>query len=194
MNGRILVGDHNGVYVIRFEGDVRVTLCGSFDHYIEVMLRDRSFKSVIVDLSDAIAIDSTSLGVLAKLSLAVQAHRNRLPTLVCQQPDILRILDNMGFDDVFAIVDENFESTQNLAELPVPTDMLEDDMRSRVIDAHRVLMDMNEQNRETFQDLVSALEAEEAKSLQRRTASYREIRYLSSRAACFARMKSPWET
>ncbi len=171
MSGRILVGDHDGVYVIRFEGDVRVTLCGSFDHYIEVMLRDGAFRSVIVDLSDAVAIDSTSLGVLAKLSLAVQANCGRLPTLVCNQPDILRILDNMGFDDVFAIVDENFESEQNLAELPVATDMLEDEMRARVIEAHRVLMDMNEKNRETFQDLVSALEAEEASSLQQRNAS-----------------------
>ena len=77
----------------------------------------------------------------------------------------------MGFDDVFAIVDENFESSQNLAELPVATDMLEDEMRARVIEAHRVLMDMNERNRETFQDLVSALEAEEASSLQHRNVS-----------------------
>ncbi len=171
MSGRILVGDHDGVYVIRFEGDVRVTLCGSFDHYIDVMLRDGDFRSVIVDLSDAVAIDSTSLGVLAKLSLAVQANCARLPTLVCNQADILRILDNMGFDDVFAIVDENFESEQNLAELPVATDMLEDDMRVRVIEAHRTLMDMNEKNRETFQDLVSALEDEEASSPPRRNAS-----------------------
>lgn len=170
MNGRILVGDHNGVYVIRFEGDVRVTLCGSFDHYLEVMLQDVEFRSVIVDLSSAQAIDSTSLGVLAKLSLGVQASCARLPTLVCNQVDILRILDNMGFDDVFAIVDENFESEQNLAELPVPTDMLEEDMRKRVIEAHRILMSMNEKNRETFQDLVDALEAENTGTARRHNA------------------------
>ena len=98
MSGRILVGDHAGVYVIRFEGDVRVTLCGSFDHYLDVMLQDPGFVSVLVDLSDAIAIDSTSLGVLAKLSLGVQDSKARLPTLVCNVPDILRILFNMGFE------------------------------------------------------------------------------------------------
>ena len=86
MSGRILVGDHAGVYVIRFEGDVRVTLCGSFDHYLDVMLQDPGFVSVLVDLSDAIAIDSTSLGVLAKLSLGVQDSKARLPTLVCNVP------------------------------------------------------------------------------------------------------------
>jgi len=171
MSGRILVGDHDGVYVIRFEGDVRVTLCGSFDHYLEVMLRDPNFVSVLVDLSDAIAVDSTSLGVLAKLSIGVQESKNRLPTLVCDAPDILRILINMGFDDVFAIVDDNYDSQQNLAELPVSTDIGEKEMRERVIEAHKMLMSMNEHNKKTFKDLVSALEAEGDVQPPRKTGS-----------------------
>jgi anti-anti-sigma factor len=160
MSGRILVGDHDGIYVIRFEGDVRVTLCGSFDHYLDVMLADENFVSVLVDLSDAVAIDSTSLGVLAKLSLGVQRRNNRVPTLICNAPDILRILLNMGFDDVFAIVNDDYAAEQSLAELPVSSDLSEDEMRERVIEAHKVLMSMNAQNAETFKDLVSALEAE----------------------------------
>jgi hypothetical protein len=31
-------------------------------------------------------------------------------------------------------------------------------VRQRVLDAHRTLMDLNEQNRESFRDLVTALE------------------------------------
>ena len=30
--GQILVADHQGVYVIKMVGDVRLTLCVSFDH------------------------------------------------------------------------------------------------------------------------------------------------------------------
>lgn len=171
MSGRILVGDHDGVYVIRFEGDVRVTLCGSFDHYLDVMLKDPQFVSVLVDLSDAIAIDSTSLGVIARLSIGVQQSKQRLPTLVCSAPDILRILLNMGFDDVFVIVDENFNTDQNLAELPLTSDIGEDEMRARVIAAHKVLMGMNEKNERTFRDLVSALETEGQAHPPRRTGS-----------------------
>lgn len=161
MSGRILVGDHGGVYVLRFEGDVRVTLSGSFDHYMQKMLVDGSLESVLVDLTDAVAIDSTSLGVLAKLSIQLQKERARLPTLVCQSPDILRVLNNMGFDDVFAIVDENFHRDQNLAELPMANDMSEETLRGRVIEAHKVLMAMNTQNEKTFKDLVEALETEQ---------------------------------
>ncbi len=160
MNGRILVGDHNGVYMIRFEGDVRVTLSGSFDHYLDAILKDKNLVSVLVDLSQAVAIDSTSLGVLAKLSIAVQKGRGKLPTLVCSAPDILRILHNMGFDDIFAIVDDGYETTQNLAELPLATDLDQDDLRKQVIEAHKTLMAMNQHNHDTFRDLVTALEAE----------------------------------
>ena len=160
MNGKIQVGNHEGVYVICLQGDVRVTISGSFDHYIEAMLSDSRFSSVLVDLSQASAIDSTSLGVLAKLSLAVQGRYAKLPTLLCSNPDILRVLANMGYDDVYAIVDEQYHSAQNLADLPMSTDMDEDLMRERVIDAHRTLMAMNETNANTFKDLVAALEAE----------------------------------
>jgi anti-anti-sigma factor len=160
VNGKILVGDHDGVYVIRFEGDVRVTLCGSFDHYLEQMLHNPGFESVLVDLSGAVGIDSTSLGVLAKLSLGVQEVKGKLPTLVCTSPDIRRILLNMGFDDVFAIVDEDYDTDRSLGELAISNDMAIDEMRERVIEAHRVLMSLNDENEAAFKDLVTALEAE----------------------------------
>ena len=163
MSGKIQVGDHDGVYVLRLAGDVRVTLSGSFDHYMDRMLADGELEMVLVDLSAAVAIDSTSLGVLAKLSLQIQEKRGRLPTLVCDSPDILRVLNNMGFDDVFAIVDQHFETEQNLAELPMPNDMSEATLRERVIDAHKVLMSMNDQNANTFKDLVDALESEQSR-------------------------------
>ena len=96
MTGKILVGEYDGVHVIRFEGDVRVTLTGSFDRYAEAMLADQTFAAALVDLSNAEAIDSTSLGVLAKLSISVTQAQFERPTLVCSNPDILRVLNNMG--------------------------------------------------------------------------------------------------
>ncbi|MEQ8689761.1 MAG: STAS domain-containing protein [Pseudomonadales bacterium] len=160
MSGRILVGDHDGVYVIRFVGDVRVTLSGAFDHYLEAMLHDPQFSSVLVDLDDAVAIDSTSLGGLAKLSISVQERHGKLPTLMCHSADILRVLSNMGFDDIFAIVDGAFSEGPHLAELPIPHDMSQSDMREKVIEAHKVLMSLNDTNQAAFKDLVRALEQE----------------------------------
>jgi anti-anti-sigma factor len=168
--GRILVGCQDGVYVILFEGDVRLTLYTAADRFLDRMFSDVNFKSVVVDLSGTESIDSTSLGLLAKLSILAKRHFDYVPTLISTRPDITRILLSMGFEDVFHIVEVPLERTSQLGELPelVTT---EEDMRERVIEAHQTLMSMNESNRETFQDLVAALEAEEQPVMERRRAS-----------------------
>jgi len=159
MSGRILVASHDGVYVIVFEGDVRLTLCTTVDDYLEKMFQDPGFRSVIVDLSGTDNIDSTSLGLLAKLSIQADKRFSFRPTLISTRKDITRILLSMGFDEVFDLVEEPLEHHEQLAELP-ELDSSEADVRQRVLDAHRTLMSLNEANRDTFHDLVAALESE----------------------------------
>ena len=158
MDGRILVAHHDGVYLMKFTGDVRVTLCTTVDSFLDSMFKDSVFKSVIVDLSEAEGIDSTSLGILAKLSIQAQSRFNYLPVLVSTNPDITRLLISMGFEDVFQIVEDKIESADQLGELP-KIDSSDEDIRLRVIEAHRILMAMNENNRAAFHDLVETLEA-----------------------------------
>jgi len=161
--GRILVGDHNGIYVLKFTGDVRVNLCATVDSFLQTLLNRDDFRAVIVDLTATEGIDSTSLGLLARLSLETRRRFGFIPTLVSTRRDITRLLDTMGFEDVFHIVEEPLSSTGQLGELPeLETD--EEDVRQRVLDAHKVLMGLNDRNRENFQDLVTALEAHSGSS------------------------------
>jgi anti-anti-sigma factor len=157
MSGNISVGTYEGTYVLKFNGDIRVGLCGALDVFCERMLNAADFRSVIVDLADTIAIDSTALGCLARLSLSVQKVRDKIPTLICRSQDVRRVLLNMGFDDVFAIVADGAVQSVDLVDLP---EVDEGETRERVIEAHKVLMSLNENNRETFQSLVDALEQE----------------------------------
>ena len=71
----------------------------------------------------------------------------------------------MGFDEVYAIVDDDYAIPQHLGELPVGCDLAVEEIRRRVIDAHRTLMALNEENAAVFHDLVAALEAEETAAL-----------------------------
>lgn len=159
MRGRILVGDHKGVYVLMFEGDVRLTLCTAVDSFLDHMFEDSGFRSVVVDLGQTESIDSTSLGLLAKLSIQAWQRFGTRPTLVSTRSDITRVLVTMGLDDVFTLVQEPLCHDEQLGELACRA-ANEDEMRSRVLEAHRILMDMNETNRAAFQDLVTTLESE----------------------------------
>ena len=80
-----------------------------------------------------------------------------LPTLVTTHEDITRLLQSMGFDQVFNIVDQPLPSPEQLADLP-SQDQSEEIVKGKVLEAHRILMSLNESNREAFRDLVTALE------------------------------------
>ena len=101
----MLWGVSAGVYVLKFIGEVRLDLCTTIDSFVDRLVHDPGLRGVIVDLSETRQIDSTSLGLLAKLSLGSRQALYELPTLVCSNPEVLRFLSSMGFDDVFHIID-----------------------------------------------------------------------------------------
>lgn len=155
--GKILVAESQGIYILKFIGDVRLSLCSTLDQYTDQMFTDGGFKTVIIDLTETQCIDSTSLGQLAKISILYKEKFNQLPTIISTSEDINRILTSMGFDQVFYIVKEVVSKVEYLDELPMQA-VDEEEMRRRVLEAHRLLMDMNESNHEAFRDLVDSLE------------------------------------
>lgn len=155
--GKILVAQSQGIYIIKFVGDVRLSLCSTLDQYTDQMFESEDFKTVIIDLTETQCIDSTSLGQLAKISILYKEKYGQLPTIISTQDDINRILLSMGFDQVFYIVKELVSKVEYLDELPLKS-VDEAEMKKHVLEAHKLLMDMNQNNREAFQDLVKSLE------------------------------------
>ena len=156
--GRILVANGDGTYLLKFVGDVRLSVAAAFDEYLDRLFDAQEMRSVLVDLSAAEGIDSTSLGVLARFAMQAKRRLGCVPTLVSTRHDITRLLTAMGFDDVFHIVTTPLEDERQLGELP-PSDLSLEEVRRRVLAAHRNLMAMNDENRERFQDLVATLES-----------------------------------
>lgn len=157
--GKIQFAENAGTYVLKFVGDVRMTLCTTLDKALEHVLAREGFKSILVDLTETDGIDSTSLGLLAKLSVQARKRFGLIPTIISSNDDINRVLLSMGFDKVFVIVKDGQEGSQLLRDLP-NTECGEQAVREQVLAAHRELMNLNESNRVTFQDLVRTLECE----------------------------------
>ncbi|PTT97345.1 anti-anti-sigma factor, partial [Pseudomonas sp. HMWF031] len=64
---------------------------------------------------------------------------------------------SMGFEQVFNIVDQPVPCPECLDDLP-DQDQSEEVVRIKVLEAHKILMGLNDHNREAFHDLVNALE------------------------------------
>lgn len=167
--GKILVAHHEGAFVIKLVGDVRLTLSTTIDDYFNKMFASPNFVGVIVDLSEAEGIDSTSLGLLAKLAVQAQKNFRLVPLILSPNPNITHLLDSMGFNKVFNIqksfdtpdkkeLNHLLQSPGTVTELPIGA-VDEARVRNKVIEAHRVLMALNEKNRMAFSDLVRSLES-----------------------------------
>ena len=155
--GKILAAHHDGAYVLRMEGDVRLTLCTTIEEYVQGMFEDPEFTSVWVDLCDAEGVDSTTLGLLAKLALTVDERFGFKPAIFSCNPGINRLLKSMGFQRLFELHEEVCQNPEDISEVPAVSGS-EDLVKSKVVEAHRVLMGLNEENRERFQDLMAVLE------------------------------------
>lgn len=156
-SGHILVAEHDGVYVIKLVGDVRLTLCISFDEFIAEMFAEKHFKSVVFDLRVAEGIDSTTLGLMAKISIGARDRGHENPVVVTSDASIERLLISMGFEDIFELLsDQNlpFSGTVPLCEV------IEDEaaIEARVLEAHKILMELNDPNKAKFHELVETLQ------------------------------------
>lgn len=156
---KILQAECSGVHVLKLVGEVRLNLCSTIDSAIQSTTKDPNFATVVVDLTETTLIDSTTLGMLAKLAILAKKKSHFLPSLVSTNPDITRIITTMGFDTVFIILEKPALTDQALKELPIQ-ELSEVELRANVLNAHKVLMKLNEHNREQFKDLVATLEHE----------------------------------
>jgi anti-anti-sigma factor len=156
--GQIFDAFEDGVYVLKLVGDVRLTLSLTLEQCIRKALQQYDTQQVVVDLTEAEGIDSTTLGLLAKLSLLAKEQFGWEPVLVYESADVYRLLESVGFvDQVFHPVRQ-----RDLVKAPLrAVETLECDaetLRQQVLEAHRVLMSLNDDNSESFRDLVCALE------------------------------------
>ena len=76
--GRIQFAEQDGTFVLKFIGEVRLTLCTALDTTIEKIFTALNFSAIIIDLTETRSIDSTTLGLLAKLSI-LSRQRTGMP-------------------------------------------------------------------------------------------------------------------
>jgi anti-anti-sigma regulatory factor len=156
--GKILAADYKHMAMLKLIGDVRVVMSSTLDNYCNGLYRRGILDAMLIDMSETKGIDSTALGLLAKMAIQLRNRFNVMPTIYSPNADISRILDSMSFDVIFNIIKSSPRRQQatEYNELKLQTES-EATVREKVIDAHLTLMALSEENRLEFQDLVQAL-------------------------------------
>jgi anti-anti-sigma factor len=156
-------------YCGRFDQSPILVLKGRFRHmtartlrsFIDDLLVQQPGDTIIIDLRELESIDSTGMGLLAHLGRTALAHGRRA-VIVCGTKDVLTCLRSAAFDTLFVIVERwPFAEEASVSEVPLDAaDLLPDIMGRLMLEAHRDLASLSEQNSQAFAGVISALESD----------------------------------
>jgi anti-anti-sigma factor len=158
-DNKILYSKHEGVHFLRFQGDILHTLAPALDRFLRHLALVQESCSYLLDLTETQSIDSTMLGLLARVAKLAREREVPPPTLVCPNEDIVDLLMGIGFDEVFSLVacdGAPLEDGQEIKEISQP----ETDNRlltQTMLDAHQELIALKEDNRLLFEDVIELL-------------------------------------
>jgi anti-anti-sigma regulatory factor len=127
---------------------------------METIFGSQDVKKVIVDMLEAEGLDSTTLGLMAKLGMHCSKEYGINVQVFCQNPSILRTLDCMGFEEIFDIIQEVPTIDAELHSIESVNSEV-DEIRRQVVEAHKLLMQLNPENSKEFTDLIRALESDQ---------------------------------
>ncbi|MDD5596689.1 MAG: STAS domain-containing protein [Victivallaceae bacterium] len=157
-DGKILYSQDDQLYFIKMSGNLRFTLGREFDNLLNMIFCDPEVQDVMIDLREAEYLDSTILGLLAKIANFMIKKFQKKALILSVNENINYLLENIGLSDVFTLI-KNGDTPESLKKLP-ETDRNGWKEALTILDAHRQLVNMNEKNRAAFKDVVELLEKE----------------------------------
>jgi anti-anti-sigma factor len=157
--GNILYAKEDNKYFIKLTGNLRFTSGHDFNTLLNVLFKDPDLKDIMIDMSEADYLDSTILGLLAKTANFMIKKFQRKATVLSVNEDINYLLDSIGLNDVFIIVDNCNCTREMLKEMPNINSSEQESART-ILEAHQQLVKLNKKNKTIFKDVIELLEKE----------------------------------
>ncbi|MCP5158215.1 MAG: STAS domain-containing protein [Gammaproteobacteria bacterium] len=146
----------SNVYILKLVGDVRYTMGCALSDFLDALFARADYDDIVVDLTETCSIDSTSLGLLAKIANFSRQRFAHKTTLLSTNSDVNQVMENMGFYEIFNIRDTGDTITVALQQLNIEGPC-KDDLTRIVYEAHQALSDLNPQNEEAFKGVLDGL-------------------------------------
>jgi anti-anti-sigma factor len=164
-SGRVTHAESDGVHVLRYFGRVDYVLAPAIRRYADDLVRHGGVRRWIFDLTKAEILDSTNLGLLARLAGRTGDGQGEVQrsVIVSTSDDINSVLRSMSFDQIFQIVTDagaDLYAEDDVSGAETSASPSPNEIGDTMLDAHRALMALSESGRLQFQDVVAALEAE----------------------------------
>ena len=155
--GHVTHAAQEGVHVLRYFGTVNYTLAPGLQRFLQHLIDAGSVSGLVFDLTAAESLDSTNLGLMARVNEEVHDLGAANSVIISNNEDIDVVLRSMGFDQTFELYPA--------AQVPdAPTEPVDSkpasalELHHTMLDAHRALCRLSEAGRLEFEPVVACLE------------------------------------
>ncbi|MCU0755478.1 MAG: STAS domain-containing protein [Xanthomonadales bacterium] len=157
MSDAVLHASHDGVHVLKLCGEIRHTLAEAIEAAADRIGQPRR---LVLDLGEASFLDSTAIGLLVALAREHTGSEETRPTLICDHPEVLDLLQNLCLDELFTIVPATDSTAVPETAAVTAADPDELSQARLILKAHQALIEAHPGNREAFDGVVTLFREE----------------------------------
>jgi anti-anti-sigma factor len=156
--GHVTHAQDRGIHVLRYFGTVNFMLAPGIQRFLEQLIEDGAVSGLIFDLTQANSLDSTNLGLMARVNERLLDVGAANSVIISSDGDIDVVLRSMGFDQTFDVLTAGTEAL-DVPDEPIATESPSAaELRQTMLAAHRALVRMSDAGRLEFEPVVACLE------------------------------------
>jgi anti-anti-sigma factor len=146
-SGHVIHAEKNGVHVLRYFGRADYTAAPGIQRFMDDLVVHGRVSGLVFDLTQAENLDSTNLGLLARLAEQVRGAGGPRSVIISQNEDINCVLRSMCFDQIFDIVTEDSNAAARGGHEIRAGRPTQEDLRQTMLEAHRALIRVSRRRR-----------------------------------------------
>lgn len=156
--GHVTHAEQRGVHVLRYFGTVNFMLAPGIQRFVEHLIDDGGVSGLVFDLTHANSLDSTNLGLMARVNERLHDVGAANSVIIASDGDIDAVLRSMGFDQTFDLLTNGAEPGAG-ADAPIAAESPSaTQLRQTMLDAHQALMRLSDAGRIEFEPVVACLQ------------------------------------
>jgi anti-anti-sigma regulatory factor len=166
-DGRVTYASEGGWHVLRYFGRVDYTMAPAIERFIDALPHGPgdATRPFLFDLSGARLLDSTNLGLIARVVERARAQGTTRSSLLSHCGDIDDVVRSMGFEAIVDLIDQRPAEVREGAscgdeEVVTDDTASQGEMLRTMLEAHRALATLDDEETGQWRDVVTMLEAE----------------------------------
>ena len=156
---KYLAGEYDGKLFIKIVGNATMKNSKTLDLLFDKVFKEAE-KDIVIDLEDSNYMDSTMLGLLAKTAIRLKKTWNKKMYIMNIPNSVGMSLKSTGVDKLMEFIEKEKVGEVVTEKLETRDFGVKSEKSQHILDSHKVLMELNDENKVIFKNVVNLLEQE----------------------------------